>query len=214
MAVDWGKMAKSVLQSDTWDESVAIWKLSNVLGWSESTVGAWNMSNVMGFYMSNYGAIKTQLMLGWERKINLREKYEWYMTAPTKVLMEGEIKIDMKEYNKVAPAHQAYALKHVFTMSTQQITAFENTLKANKDTKTIAGPSSTTCVGHTLNVTPMGDSTETIALGNKTITATAGTVGLLAPNAVTGIATLNGGGSTVVLNAAGATVTGAVINLG
>ncbi|HBB75108.1 MAG TPA: hypothetical protein DC048_11745, partial [Planctomycetaceae bacterium] len=70
MAVNWGQMAKSLFEGQTWEESVAIWKVSNVLGWS--------MSSIVGWYMCNYGMIKTQLMLGFERKINMLYKYEWY----------------------------------------------------------------------------------------------------------------------------------------
>jgi hypothetical protein len=210
MAVDWGKMAKSVIQGDTWDESVSIWKLSNVLGWSESFIAAWSMSTVLGFYMSNYGAIKTQLMLGYERKINLLAKYEWYMTAPTKVLMEGEIKIDMKEYNKVAPVDQKYALSHKYTMSTDEVEAFERNLKAFKDAKTIAGPSSTTCMGHTLQVNAL-DSTETIAVGAKAIQATLGDVSIAG---LGGVTLMQSEASWLEVTAAGCTVNAPIINLG
>lgn len=194
MAVDWGKMADSMFQGETWEESLGIWKLSNVIGW----------------YMSNYGFIKTQLMLGLERKINLASKYEWYLFAPTKVLMYGENKIDLKEYSKQGPSVKTYGLTWLLGASSCAIDTFESNLKAAKEAKAIAGSSSTTCVGHTLTVTG-GNSVETIAAGNKTITAPVGSVEL---ESVGGRVGLNGGGSSIVLNMANVIVSGPVINLG
>ena len=114
MAVDWGKMAESVLKSETWEESLSIWKLSNVLGW----------------YMSNYGAIKTQLMIGFERKINMLYKYEWYLTQPTKVLVDGEGKIDLAKTSKVTPSLQWRTLFTATESATHDQAAAEKTLKS------------------------------------------------------------------------------------
>lgn len=194
MAVDWSKMWDTQLTAETFSESLGFWKLSNITGW----------------YMSNYGAIKTQLMLGLERKINLWWKYEWYLSAPTKVLMYGENKIDLKEYSKQSPSVKYYGFTWLLGARSCKIEAFEKDLKAAKEAKAIAGPSSTTCVGHTLNVTG-GDSTETIAAGNKTITVPVGSVEL---ESVGGRVSLNGGGSSIVLNMANVIVSGPIINLG
>jgi len=201
MAVDWGEMAKTELSGASWEESIALFKLSNVLGF--------NLSNVLGFYFSNYGFMKTQLMLGLERKINLAPKYEWYYTAPTKVLVAGENKIDIGDYKKVTPYDWKTALKRVFTTSQDQITAFTRDLKAANKAETIAGPSSTTCVGHTLNVTG-GNSVEDIAL-NKEISALGGKIELV--SGVQGILVQSGGGRVQVLPTA-VTVSAPVINLG
>lgn len=210
MAVNWGEMAKSFLQGQTWEESFAIWKISNVLGWSLSNVLTWSSSTIMGWYMCNYGAVKTQLMLGFERKMNFLQKYEWYYTAPTKVLLEGENKIDLKEMKKISPNDTNLALNWKYSASQVQIDAFEKSLKAAKETKTIGGPSSTSCVGHTLIVTG-GNSTEMVNTGNKLISATAGTVQLLAP--AQGIDLL-AGASSMQLTPGAVTIAGPVINLG
>ncbi|NCV01027.1 MAG: hypothetical protein EBV53_07570, partial [Proteobacteria bacterium] len=137
-------MAKTQLNGDSWEESIALFKLSNVLGF--------NLSNVLGFYFSNYGFMKTQLMLGLERKINLAPKYEWYYTAPTKVLVAGENKIDVGDYKKVRNYDWKIALKRAFTTSQDEIKAFNTDLKTANKNETIAGPSETTCASHTLTV--------------------------------------------------------------
>jgi len=202
MAVDWGEMAKTELSGASWEESIALFKLSNVLGF--------NLSNVLGFYFSNYGFMKTQLMLGLERKINLAPKYEWYYTAPTKVLVAGENKIDIGDYKKVTPYDWKTALKRVFTTSQDQITAFTRELKAANKAETIAGPSSTTCMGHTLQVNAL-NSEETIALGTKTIKAPTGGITLEAPMInLTGVT-----GNSIALGMGGLmTITGTTINIG
>ncbi len=210
MAVNWGEMAKSFIQGQTWEENFEIWKISNVLGWSLSNVLTWSSSTIMGWYMCNYGLVKTQLMMGYERKINIREKYEWYMTAPTKVLLEGENKIDLKEMKKISPNDTHLGLSWIRTASEVQINSFEKALKTAKETKTIGGPSTTTCVGHTLNVTG-GNSTETVVTGNKLISAAAGTLQLFAP--AQGIDLL-AGASSMQLMPGGVTIAGPVINLG
>ncbi|NDC54026.1 MAG: hypothetical protein EBZ74_06960 [Planctomycetia bacterium] len=197
----WATQWSSFISGSTWEESLSLSKLSNILGWSDSTV--------LGYYMSNYGFLKTQLMLGFERKINLASKYEWYMTAPTKVLMQGENKIDMKEYNKVAPVDQKYVLKHKLTMSQDEIEAFERNLKAFKDAKTVAGASSTTCASHTLTVNT-GDSEETIALGAKIVNA-AGDVRI---SGLGGVTLMQSEASWLEVTAGGCTVTAPTINLG
>ena len=201
MAVDWGKMAKTELNGDSWEESIALFKLSNVLGF--------NLSNVLGFYFSNYGFMKTQLMLGFERKINLAPKYEWYYSAPTKVLLHGENKIDMKEYLKASPSIKENGFTWMLAATQKSIDAFESTLKAAKEAKTIAGPSSTTCVGHTLTVTG-GNSVEDIAV-NKEISALGGKIQLV--SGVQGVLVQSGGGRVQVLPTA-VTVSATVINLG
>ena len=202
MAVNWGQMAKSLFEGQTWDESVAIWKVSNVLGWS--------MSSIVGWYMCNYGMIKTQLMLGLERKINLAYKYEWYLTAPTKVLVEGENKIDLAEYKKASPESNESALSWSLGAYEASIKTFEKNLKAAKEAKTIAGPSSTMCALHSLVVTS-GNSTEEIDVGNKAIAALLGSIQLSAP--AQGVELMAGGSSMQVLPAS-VTISGPVINLG
>jgi len=194
MAVDWSKMWDTQLTAETFSESLGFWKLSNVTGW----------------YMSNYGFIKTQLMLGLERKINMAAKYEWYYSAPTKVLMYGENKIDMKEYQKASPTIKYYGLTWMFAARQSKIETFEKDLKAAKENKAIAGPSSTTCVGHTLNVTA-GDSTETINAGNKEITVMVGGVMM---SAMEGVTLMQSEASWLEVTAAGCKVNAPIINLG
>ena len=202
MAVDWGNMAKTQLNGDSLEESIALFKLSNVLGF--------NLSNVLGIYFSNYGFMKTQLMLGFERKINLAPKYEWYLEAPTKVLVKGENKIDIGDYKKVTPYDWKTALKRVFTTSKDQITAFTRDLKAANKAETIAGPSSTTCASHTLTVNT-GNSEETIALGAKIVNATAGDVRI---SGLGGVTLMQSEASWLEVTAGGCTVTAPTINLG
>lgn len=183
----------SIIKGSTWEESVSIWKLSNVLGW----------------YMSNYLAIKTQLMVGLERKINMLYKYEYYMTAPTKVLLNGEKKVDIAEMRSVTPYSTKQALSWILAAKSQSITAFETDLKSAKSAVTNVGENKTTCGSHVLNATT--GSTETIPLGSKTINANTGSITL-------GALTINLTGATgnsVALGMGGTmTLAGTVINIG
>jgi hypothetical protein len=199
MAVDWGQMAQTLFQGKTWEESVAIWKVSNVLGWSMSTIAGW--------YMCNYGAIKTQLMVGFERKINMLYKYEWYMTKPTKVLLNGEGKIDLEKISKTTPWYNHAGLMFTSLGSTHTVETLEKDVKAAAEVKRVTGGTTETHGTHTMTVT-LGNSTESIALGNKNIMATTVIV-----DAKTGIA-LSAGAGSVAISSASVTVSGPVINLG
>lgn len=201
MAVNWGQMAQTLFQGKTWEESVAIWKLSNVLGWSMSTIAGW--------YMCNYGAIKTQLMVGFERKINILYKYEWYLTQPTKVLVDGEGKIDLAKTKKLTPSLQWRTLFTATESATDAQTAAEKELKSVNASETVAATKTESYGTHTMNV-QVGSSVEDIAL-NKEINALAGKIALAA--GVQGITALSGGGSVQVLPTA-VTVSAPVINLG
>jgi hypothetical protein len=203
MAVNWGQMAKSLFEGQTWDESVAIWKVSNVLGWS--------MSSIVGWYMCNYGMIKTQIMLGFERKINMLYKYEWYYTQPTKVLVDGEGKIDLAKTKKVTPNLEWRTLFTATESATHDQTAAEKTLKSANATETVAGGKTESYGTHTMNVI-VGGSTETITTGKKVITAMAQPIQLNAP--AQGIDLIGGATSAISITGASVTVSGPVINLG
>ncbi len=190
----WATQWSSIISGSTWEESLSAWKLSNV----------------MGGYISNYGALKTQLMIGFERKINMLYKYEWYMTKPTKVLLNGEGKIDLEKISKTTPWYNHAGLMFTSLGSTHTVETLEKVVKAAAEVKRIAGGTTEAHGTHTMNVT-LGDSTETIVVGNKTITATVGSV---AVTSEVGAVRLNGGGSSIVLNMANVIVSGPVINLG
>ena len=193
MAVDWGKMAKSVLNGETWEESVGIWKISNILGW----------------YMSNYGAIKTQLMLGFERKINMLYKYEWYLTQPTKVLVNGEGKVDLNNTKKVTPSLGWRTLFTTTESATRDQKSAENSLKSANSSETVAATKTESYGTHTMNV-QIGSSVEDIAV-NKEISALGGKIQLV--SGVQGVTAQSGGGRVQVLPTA-VTVSAPVINLG
>ena len=203
MAVDWGQMAQTLFQGKTWEESVAIWKVSNVLGWSMSTIAGW--------YMCNYGAIKTQLMVGFERKINILYKYEWYLTQPTKVLVDGEGKIDLAKTKKLTPSLQWRTLFTATESATDAQTAAEKELKSLNASETVAGGKTESYGTHTMNVI-VGGSTETITTGKKVITAMAQPIQLNAP--AQGIDLIGGATSAISITGASVTVSGPVINLG
>lgn len=202
MAVDWGEMAKTELSGASWEESIALFKLSNVLGF--------NLSNVLGFYFSNYGFMKTQLMLGFERKINMLYKYEWYLTQPTKVLVDGEGKIDLAKTSKVTPSLQWRTLFTATESATHDQAAAEKTLKSANTTETVAGIKTETYGTHTMTVT-LGNSTEGIEVGNKSIAVLLGSIQLSAP--AQGVELMAGGSSMQVLPAS-VTISGPIINLG
>lgn len=201
MAVNWGQMAKSLFEGQTWDESVAIWKVSNVLGWS--------MSSIVGWYMCNYGMIKTQLMLGFERKINMLYKYEWYLTQPTKVLLNGEGKIDLAKTAKITPSLQWRTLFTATESATHDQTAAEHSLKSANATETVAAIKTETYGTH--NMTATTGSTENVPLGNKNIQAPTGAIVLEAP-----MINLTGAtGNSIALGMGGVmTITGTAINIG
>jgi len=199
MAVNWGQMAKSLFEGQTWEESVAIWKVSNVLGWS--------MSSIVGWYMCNYGMIKTQLMLGFERKINMLYKYEWYFTKPTKVLLNGEGKIDLEKISEQTPWYNHLGLMFTSLGSTHTVESLEKNVKAAAETKRITGGTTETHGTHTMTVT-LGNSTESIAVGNKNIMATAVII-----DAKTGVALSSGAGS-ISISSTSIAIAGPVINLG
>jgi len=187
----WATQWSSIISGSTWEESLSAWKLSNV----------------MGGYISNYGALKTQLMIGFERKINMLYKYEWYMTKPTKVLLNGEGKIDLEKISKTTPWYNHAGLMFTSLGSTHRVDTLEKGVKAAAEEKRIAGGTTETHGTHTMNVT-LGNSTESIALGNKNIMATTVIV-----DAKTGIA-LSAGAGSVAISSASVTVSGPVINLG
>jgi len=194
MAVDWGEMADSMFQGATWQESLGIWKLSNVLGW----------------YMSNYGLIKTQLMLGVERKINMAWKYEYYMAAPTKTLLYGENKIDMAKSKKATPYWESLGLIFSASFQSRSVKYFADDIKKADEKKWIAAVSTMTVGTQNVTVTT-GDSTELITTGKKVISTSAQPIQLFSP--VQGIDLLAGPSSMQLLSA-GVTVSGPIINLG
>lgn len=202
MAVNWGQMAETELNGDSWQESIALFKLSNVLGF--------NLSNVLGFYFSNYGFMKTQLMLGLERKINLAWKYEWYLAQPTKVLVNGEGKIDMDKSKKATPYWESVGLVFSSTFQSRSVKYFADDVKKADEKKWIAATSQMTTGTQNVTVTT-GDSAETIAVGDKTITATLGGVMM---TGMQGVTLMQSEGSWLEITAAGCTVTAPVINLG
>jgi hypothetical protein len=194
MAVDWGEMADSMFQGATWQESLGIWKLSNVLGW----------------YMSNYGALKTQLMIGFERKINMAWKYEYYMAAPTKTLLYGENKIDMAKSKKATPYWESLGLIFSASFQSRSVKYFADDIKKADETKWIAAVSTMTVGKQNVTVT-IGDSTETINVGAKVIEATVGDVRIAGS---LGVTLMQSEGSWLEVTADGCTVTAPIINLG
>ena len=194
MGVDWGQMAESFFEGSAWEESFSISKLSNVLGW----------------YWSAYGALKTQLMIGMERKINFLPKYEWYYMKPTKVLLNGEGKIDLAKISSTTPWYHHVALTLTSQCSTKTIkTLEENVTAAEKRTK-IAGGTTETHGTRTISVT-LGNSVETILEGNKQIVAVSGAIQFIAP--VQGI-DLGAGASSLQLLPAAVTISGPIVNIG
>ena len=187
----WATQWSSIISGSTWEEALSAWKLSNV----------------MGGYISNYGALKTQLMIGFERKINMLYKYEWYMTKPTKVLLNGEGKIDLEKISKTTPWYNHAGLMFTSLGSTHTVETLEKDVKAAAEVKRVTGGTTETHGTHTMTVT-LGNSTESIALGNKNIMATTVIV-----DAKTGIA-LSAGAGSVAISSASVTVSGPVINLG
>ncbi len=190
----WATQWSSIISGSTWEESLSAWKLSNV----------------MGGYISNYGALKTQLMIGFERKINMLYKYEWYLTQPTKVLVNGEGKIDMAKSQKTSPYWESLGLIFSSSFQSRSVTYFADDIKKADEKKWVAAAAQMTVGTQNVTVTT-GNSTETIAVGNKTITATVGSV---AVTSEVEAVRLNGGGSSIVLNMANVIVSGPVINLG
>jgi len=186
----------------SWDETIYSWKASNILGWSLSTV--------LGMYTSAFGLTKQQLMLGFERKINVLQKYEWYYTQPTKVLCSGEGKIDLAETSKTTPSLQWRTLFTEFQSTTDERTALERSLKSTNTTETVVGKKTETYGTHVMTCL-VGGSQEQIELGNKTIDALAGSIALT--SGVQGVTIQSGGGRIQVLPAA-ITVTAPTINIG
>ena len=149
-------------------------------------------------------------MIGFERKINMLYKYEWYLTQPTKVLVNGEGKIDMAKSQKTSPYWESLGLIFSSSFQSRSVTYFADDIKKADEKKWVAAAAQMTVGTQNVTVTT-GNSTETIAVGNKTITATVGSV---AVTSEVEAVRLNGGGSSIVLNMANVIVSGPVINLG
>ncbi|NBU41624.1 MAG: hypothetical protein EBS51_12670 [Planctomycetia bacterium] len=190
----WATQWSSIISGSTWEESLSAWKLSNV----------------MGGYISNYGALKTQLMIGFERKINMLYKYEWYMTKPTKVLLNGEGKIDLEKISKTTPWYNHAGLMFTSLGSTHTVETLEKGVKAAAEEKRIAGGTTETHGTHTMNVT-LGNSTESIAVGAKVIEAPLGDVRIAG---LGGVTLMQSEASWLEVTAAGCTVNAPIINLG
>ena len=190
----WATQWSSFINGSTWEESLSAWKLSNV----------------MGGYISNYGALKTQLMIGFERKINMLYKYEWYMTQPTKVLLNGEGKIDLEKISKQTPWYNHVALAFTSSGSKHTVETLEKGVKAAAETKRIAGGTTETHGTHSMTVT-LGDSTESIQVGSKIIETPIGDVRLTGTGGVT---LMQSEASWLEVVATGCTVNAPIINLG
>ena len=182
----------------SWDETIYSWKASNILGWSLSTV--------LGMYTSAFGVTKQQLMLGWERKINVLQKYEWYYTQPTKVLCSGEGKIDLAATKKDTPSLQWRTLFTEFQSTTEERTTLENSLKSANAKENVVGQKTETYGTHTLNVAE--SSTETVAM-QKTINSA---MALALKGGVS--VTIQSGGSSIAMSTASIMLTAPTINIG
>jgi hypothetical protein len=182
----------------SWDETIYSWKASNILGWSLSTV--------LGMYTSAFGVTKQQLMLGFERKINVLQKYEWYYTQPTKVLCSGEGKIDLAATSKTTPSLQWRTLFTEFQSTTDERTALEGSLKSTNTTETVVGKKTETYGTHSLTVAE--SSTETVAM-EKTINST------MALNLTGGASVaISSGSVSIAMSPASIVLTAPTINIG
>jgi len=190
----WATQWSSIISGSTWEESLTAWKLSNV----------------MGGYISNYGALKTQLMIGFERKINMLYKYEWYLTQPTKVLVNGEGKIDMAKSQKTSPYWESLGLIFSSSFQSRSVTYFADDIKKADEKKWVAAAAQMTVGTQNVTVTT-GNSTETIAVGAKVIEATLGDVRI---GGVQGVTLMQSEASWLEVTAAGCTVNAPIINLG
>lgn len=137
-------------------------------------------------------------------------KYEWYLTQPTKVLVDGEGKIDLAKTKKVTPSLQWRTLFTATESATQAQTAAEHSLKSANATETVAAVKTENYGTHILSVT-LGSSTENVDLGSKAINALAGSISLV--SGMQGVTAQAGGGRLQVLPAS-VTVSAPVINLG
>lgn len=108
-------------------------------------------------------------MLGWERKINVANKYEWYYSQPTKVLMDGEGKIDLQKTKKTTPSSELFALAFTVATNQHERDVLADIKKAGNATEIVANTKTETYGTHALNVAE--SSTETVAM-QKTINST------------------------------------------
>lgn len=189
----WASQWSSIISGSTWEESLSAWKLSNV----------------MGGYISNYGALKTQLMIGFERKINMLYKYEWYLTQPTKVLVNGEGKIDMAKSQKTSPYWESLGLIFSSSFQSRSVTYFADDIKKADEKKWVAAAAQMTVGTQNVTVTT-GDSSETIVVGAKIVEAT----GDVRISGLQGVTLMQSEASWLEVTAGGCTVTAPTINLG
>jgi len=197
MGTSWDH-SKAIDEKESWDETINSWKASNILGWSLSTV--------LGMYTSAFGVTKQQLMLGWERKINVLQKYEWYYTQPTKVLCSGEGKIDLAATKKDSPSLQWRTLFTEIQSTTEERISVENRAKSIDTKETVVGQKTETYGTHTLNVAE--SSTETVAM-QKTINSA---MALALKGGVS--VTIQSGGSSIAMSTASIMLTAPTINIG
>jgi len=196
MGTSWDH-SSAIDEKESWDETIYSWKASNILGWSLSTV--------LGMYTSAFGVTKQQLMLGWERKINVLQKYEWYYTQPTKVLCSGEGKIDLAETSKTTPSLQWRTLFTEFQSTTDERTALEKSLKSINTKETVVGQKTETYGSHTL-ICEIGTSQENVAC--KIITAEVAKV-----SGEINVA-IQSGGASIAMSPASIILTAPTINIG
>ena len=162
MAIKWEDLATSFYNKASWDETVTLWKNSIVLGWYNSIVVA--------AYTTAFGALKFQFMLGGERKINVANKYEWYYAQPTKVLMNGEGKIDLVKTKKTTPSSELFALAWTVATNQHERDVLADILKAGNATETVVNTKTESYGTHVLNCAVGGSSEDVL---QKTITAEA-----------------------------------------
>jgi hypothetical protein len=150
--------------------------------------------------------MKQQLMLGWERKINMLNKYEWYYAQPTKVLMNGEGKIDLSNTKKETPNWDLFCLMWTVSTTQEEREVLAKIEKAGNSAENVANKKTETYGSHTLNVAET--STETVAM-QKTINSAMA----LALKGGASVA-IQSGGSSIAMSPASIMLTAPTINIG
>jgi len=184
----WQKSQPEIQNTTSWEQSTFLWRASNILTWSLSTV--------VGFSQTFCGAIRSTVIIGRERKINFAEQFGWQWLKSYKVLMNGESKIDLEKNDYVCPKQAFKTLTRLHYFASSDIAGMEETTKHETEQKLVTGVKTETYGTHVLTCM-VGGSDEHIEVGNKTIAALAGSIALT--SGVQGVTIQSGGGRIQVL---------------
>jgi hypothetical protein len=194
----WQKSQPEIQNTTSWEQSTFLWRASNILGWSLSTV--------VGLSNTFCGAARQTTILGPERKINAAEQFNWQWLKSYKVMLRGQELIDLEKVENANPNQVFLSFFNCSKTARTELKTAENDIKALSTTETVGSTKTETYGTHLLSCA-VGGSTEDVL--QKTITAEAS----LKLSGRTSVA-IQSGGVSIAMSPTSLMLTAPTINIG